>query len=305
MSKAPRAFCTELSHAAGEPLVGTGVHPERNILIRWPKRHWRFAMREADGMSEALRAAIAAAAEAGWRINLIDRKAAEDAGGECVTVYLFPAARRFDVGAGEVAALVRAIAEGADLSGFASRVEPRSLLLVCTHGKHDRCCAKFGFATYKALAAAAEDWPGRFEVWEVTHLGGCRLAASTMVLPELRKYGRMFPRDVAPFLASEARGVPYLPCYRGNSRLPPYGQTAEAAVIDAYGAGPDLPAVTGWREAAGEVLVHVAHRGVTLEVRCRAERFDNAGTCRVLDAEEAVTPRDGWHVVELRQVARA
>lgn len=72
----------------------------------------------------------------------------------------------------------------------------RSLVLCCTHGRHDRCCAKFGFAAYKALVAAAERrWRDRFSVWEVTHLGGCRLAASVMLFPEMRKYGRLAPAD--------------------------------------------------------------------------------------------------------------
>ena len=44
----------------------------------------------------------------------------------------------------------------------ASRLD-HPLLLVCTHGKHDPCCARYGRPLYQALAEQAdEDW-----VWQV------------------------------------------------------------------------------------------------------------------------------------------
>src|SRR4051794_13885344 len=43
----------------------------------------------------------------------------------------------------------------------------RPMYLVCTHGKHDQCCAKFGFSTFCAIRDAADT-----AAWECSHLGG-------------------------------------------------------------------------------------------------------------------------------------
>nr|WP_232482810.1 sucrase ferredoxin [Halomonas alkaliphila] len=45
-------------------------------------------------------------------------------------------------------------------------------MLCCTHGTKDKCCAKYGYQTYKALAQTVADHQLPFEVWESSHLGG-------------------------------------------------------------------------------------------------------------------------------------
>lgn len=60
------------------------------------------------------------------------------------------------------------------------------LLLVCTHGKHDPCCAIRG----RPLAAAvANEFPGL--AWEASHLGGDRFAGNLLVLPRGDMFGRL------------------------------------------------------------------------------------------------------------------
>ena len=46
------------------------------------------------------------------------------------------------------------IALGEDLQGGVATDQP--LFLVCTHGRRDKCCAKFGYAIYKNLRAGGE-----------------------------------------------------------------------------------------------------------------------------------------------------
>lgn len=67
-----------------------------------------------------------------------------------------------------------------------------SLWLVCTHGKRDACCAKFGRPVVDALAAVDAD-----ATWEVSHIGGHRFAGNVLVLPSGEVYGRV-PPDLAP-----------------------------------------------------------------------------------------------------------
>jgi hypothetical protein len=61
------------------------------------------------------------------------------------------------------------------------------LFLVCTHGKHDPCCARHGRPLYEALRDELEDeW-----LWQSTHVGGDRFAGNLVCLPEGLYYGRV------------------------------------------------------------------------------------------------------------------
>jgi hypothetical protein len=64
-------------------------------------------------------------------------------------------------------------------------------LLVCTHAKHDQCCAVRGRPILDALVA-----DGRVDVWETSHLGGDRFAANVMVAPTGAVHGRVDLSDV-------------------------------------------------------------------------------------------------------------
>jgi hypothetical protein len=58
----------------------------------------------------------------------------------------------------------------------------QSLFLVCTHGKRDKCCAKFGYAVYKAARDSVGADAGA-DVWQSSHVGGDRFAANLICFP--------------------------------------------------------------------------------------------------------------------------
>lgn len=233
-------FCSEQSRLGGEPLAGTGAHASANILIAWPRPQWAFSPRIASGMPEPLQMAIQAALKRGWRINLIDRQSARSA--DHHQILLFPSQQKLFATAEELVNVLNALLDPsataeqiqAQLSGvIGDTITPIShqVILCCTHAKHDRCCAKFGYATYKALDAANNDRLAaglpHFDIWESSHLGGCRLASTVVVLPEVHKYGRLNPDQAAEFLQAESAGQIYLPSYRGRFDLDTAAQAAE------------------------------------------------------------------------------
>ena len=102
---------------------------------------------------------------------------------------------------------------------------PDPLLLVCTHGRKDWCCAVRGRPVAAALSQIA---PG--EVWECSHLGGDRFAASVLALPSGVLHGRVEPAHAAEVVAAlrERRVLPHL--LRGRSCDPGVVQAADVLV---------------------------------------------------------------------------
>jgi hypothetical protein len=105
------------------------------------------------------------------------------------------------------------------------------LFLVCTHGKHDRCCAKYGRPLYDAVCEQVEDgW-----AWQSTHIGGDRFAGNLVALPEGVYYGRVEPSEAWPVLEAALDGRVHLPHYRGRSCHGFAAQAAERSVREQTG----------------------------------------------------------------------
>lgn len=99
------------------------------------------------------------------------------------------------------------------------------VFLVCTHGRHDACCAEQGRPVAESLAGAYPE-----ETWECSHIGGDRFAANVVALPHGLYFGRL-DSDTAPAAASAyADGRIDLLHLRGRSTHPMPVQAAEHAL---------------------------------------------------------------------------
>ena len=99
------------------------------------------------------------------------------------------------------------------VAGF--EAHPGQLHLVCTHGRHDACCAERGRPLAAALAQEAPE-----ETWEVSHIGGDRFAANVLALPTGHYYGRLEPQHAAAFAAGLRVGRLDLEHLRGRTAHP-------------------------------------------------------------------------------------
>ena len=101
------------------------------------------------------------------------------------------------------------LAETGEMEKFASG---ERLVLACTHGARDGCCAALGSPVFREIA-------GRKGVsaWRTTHVGAHRFAANLVMLPEGIYYGRVSAANLDEVLASHFRGEIFLDCYRGRS----------------------------------------------------------------------------------------
>lgn len=124
----------------------------------------------------------------------------------------------------ELAALteldLEALAVG-EPTGFGTRTD-EPVVLVCTHGRRDVCCARLGRPLAVVLDA---QMPGR--VWETTHVGGDRFAPNVVALPEGSYHGDLSLADVPALVAALQRSEALLPRLRGFAGIAEPAQAAD------------------------------------------------------------------------------
>ena len=104
------------------------------------------------------------------------------------------------------------------------------LVLVCTHGKHDPCCAREGGPLFRALEGYRDG-----AVWECTHIGGDRFAGNLVCFPHGLYFGRVSAADAVAVAEAYTRGEIVLDRYRGRSAYSPAVQAAEERIRRTHG----------------------------------------------------------------------
>lgn len=164
----------------------------------------------------------------------------------------------------------------ADWDVTAGEGEP--VALVCSHSKHDVCCALRG----RPVAAAVQDvWPGR--VWECSHLGGDRFAATMVVLPLGLCYGLLDEASGRQVLTSFDAGQLVPAHLRGRCADP---REVQAATALAHAAGLSGPALDALRPVGqvttggGVTTVRFTHPDLLVSFREREVDLGTPATCR-------------------------
>jgi hypothetical protein len=279
----PRAgwvACSDRSLERGDPIAGTAGFGERWFLVEidgsWGAHAFlnsrldatlaRQLVRRIEGagmrplaIRRANRRADARRAQTNWRWAIVDTRPGRES------------TRWGSVD--DPATLLDVPLDGS--TGVASD-EP--IVCVCTHARHDQCCAVKGRPVATALSEAFPEI-----TWECSHLGGDRFASTLIVFPEGLYYGRVDPRD-APQLVERYRDGRLDPRYfRGRSSAPNVVQAAESFAraesgddrIDAYAHVSTSSESGGWRvilaHGESEVEIHiVAEASAPLLTTCEA-----------------------------------
>ncbi|MGI8759628.1 MAG: sucrase ferredoxin [Acidimicrobiales bacterium] len=210
-----------------EPLLATASRVRAWLAIEQPGAWGPDALIQSDLDPELGAAILARGRRAGVRVILIRRPrgSAPSSGSRC---YLAHSGQRRSwlesIELDDPSALL-----DLDLSPLASDRPPsigepcaRPLFLVCTNGRHDRCCADLGRPLVRALVGA-----GIEDVWECSHIGGDRFAANVVCLPEGVYLGRVGADEGPAVAADYAAGLLSLDHYRGRSCYPALVQAAD------------------------------------------------------------------------------
>ncbi|MEA2167348.1 MAG: hypothetical protein QOF76_648 [Solirubrobacteraceae bacterium] len=172
------------------------------------------------------------------------------------------------------------------LDGSAGETDLEPLYLVCTHGRHDACCAARGRPVVAGLAAAR---PGR--VWQSSHLGGCRFAPTVLVLPSGVMYGRVPPSAVDDLVTATDAGEVIGDLIRGRIGMPPAAQAAVAFAHErlTLARAQDVRLMATTAVDNNTVLVRIGSPQGEFDITVRRTRVDATGlTC--------ATPGPSWFV---------
>lgn len=267
-------FCSDVRAALGEPVLATAPPRAASWLLVEHPGPWPSDDLPADLPTAAV-AVLEQAEQAGVRPQLVrpvrDRRRA---GARVWTASVRRADRwlqRADLP--DLAALaeldVEALAAGRR-PGFGVDTDV-PVLLVCTHGRRDVCCARLGRPAAAALTGAVPA-----TVLETTHVGGDRFAPNLVVLP-LGSYhgGVTAPREVA-LAALDGRVV--LEHFRGRAGSERAVQAADWFLRRELGVE-GLDDVRHVGQLDGGVLLEVAGTRYGVQLRETQAREPRLTTC--------------------------
>ena len=223
-----RRFCSELAQDRDEPLAATASRIDHWLLVEY-RGLWGPNAVRASGLSDQVKATLREQLHARAHTRLLfirrpDRRhepllraysATSLEGDESLRCLAFEShedLRRID------------LAAAGDESGDA-------LFLVCTHGKHDPCCARRGRPLFEALAEQLDEEA----VWQCTHVGGDRFAGNLVCLPHGIYYGRVARQDAVGVLDAHLEGWIAMGRYRGRSSHAFAAQAADRDIRQATG----------------------------------------------------------------------
>lgn len=276
-----RFSCARTSWQLREPVLATASRVRRWVLVEQPGPWGHDALLESDlpiAVGEELRRRCR---EVSARPLLLRRGDGSADGRRRVFVASSAAGaswlERFDLDAAAEVLDLDLSPLGGD-RGVGGRRVASPLLLTCTNGRHDACCAEFG----RGVAAALEGHLGD-RAWECSHIGGDRFAANVVALPQGVYYGRVTAEAAIGLARLQEEGRLSLPHYRGRSIWSFDVQAAETLLRGHLGADgiEEVVPVAVDRDRAGtatvDLRVHEERWRVELEIT--ADPTEQRMTC--------------------------
>lgn len=234
----PIMFCSWRARQSGSQLNGTATQATSWLLIEVPSAWGANALADSD-LPDAVKARCSEWTDAvdGLRVQFIRREV--NAPDEDGTTRVFVAtsglqsARLYRTRVDDVSTLadldVESVVDESPSDRWTTMMG--SLVLTCTNGKRDRCCARWG----RPLAAAFDEAAGDAS-WQTSHLGGHRFAPTCLLLPKGIQYGWIAADEAGALWTTHAGGHVYrLDRYRGHTGYARPVQAAETYLREMTG----------------------------------------------------------------------
>jgi hypothetical protein len=265
-------FCSEISKANGEDLLGTAGTADYWLVIERPQPWTEATFKENPKIAPLLQLFKQLFMKHGilMRPILIAPDLTYSQGGETRIIYYARSQPQFNqfekqeyiVPEPDFPRLVTAILKQLmqqpnELEAFkAYRQDTRHIreILVCTHGNVDTACARFGFPIYETLRKNyAKNDDGKndagnngeqsqhnsptspLRVWRCSHFGGHKFAPTLIDLPSGRYWGHVQSETLDPLVHQTGDVKSLRPHYRGWAGLGKFEQIAEGEIWMAEG----------------------------------------------------------------------
>lgn len=286
--------CSDVAEAAGDPMEGTAPPAEQWFLVEHPGPWDRYVLADPRFDRTAAGALDRWSRLRSGRVLFVRRPGRSGQaphGRQWFRVDSRPGREGVRTGSfTHERELADAIA-----SPTAGSVHDGPLFVVCTHGRHDTCCAVRGRPIAAALSVDRPD-----ATWEASHIGGCRFAAALVLLPHGVVLGRVTATDGPEVAARYTAGLLPRGGIRGRTALSPVVQVAQHHARIATGVyGVDALAPVEVRdEGSGTWRVTLAEPSATVVLRQRQVDAGRPLTCaatkpgwmRVFDLVEIALP---------------
>ncbi len=271
--------CTAAAVARGDQLAGTATTVRGFLLVEHAGPWGENALRDSRLPDETRAWLREQVAETHVRVLLVRRPGAR--AGRSVRVFAVRTGAWCETTTLERIEDVRSVDLGAVAAGRSPGLDPwpGPVVLVCTHGRHDTCCAERGRPLAGALARVAPE-----HVWECSHLGGDRFSGNVLVLPSGLGFGWVEPDQAPSLFEHVSRGLLDLDLMRGRATLPMAAQYAEIDLRRRLGElRDDAVRYRGSRREGDEVVATFEVGEATYDVRVRSSTDPAAAlTCRAL-----------------------
>ncbi|WP_341525265.1 sucrase ferredoxin [Nostoc sp. UHCC 0302] len=237
-------FCSDYSRQTGEDIIGSATNYQTYVLVECPPP-WMSEAFNSKWVPRNLRILVEEVKRAKLPIRflLIANDSSHKVDDTTVLIYqrqegLSNGYRKQEfklANIEQVAAVVQKWLSGISSASEVNTSETRDIL-VCTHGSHDKCCAKYGNPFYfNAIATISDLYLDNVRIWKSSHFGGHRFAPTIIDLPEGRYYG-VLEQDSLKAILTRTGDIQCLnKIYRGWGILPTALQILERELILRHG----------------------------------------------------------------------
>jgi hypothetical protein len=236
------SFCAVVAAQGPEDLISTAYYCPIYVLIECPPP-WTGDFLDSPGLPGVLRDAIVQLRQVlpKAKVLLINRDRPSHAQSFSVLIYQHQVLsnryhlREFTTPRLADSAQVLLDYCQRDQSVFEVPTGDEQDVLICTHGSHDACCARFGNPFYRQAKRSSKLGRMAVRLWRSSHFGGHRFAPTAVTFPDGRYYGWLTVGHLEGIVGRSGKLTPYAEAYRGWSLLPPALQVMEKQLIQQVG----------------------------------------------------------------------
>jgi hypothetical protein len=222
-------FCADHSREIQEDVIGSATNHQTYILVECPTP-WVSEAFNSKWVPDNLRILVADVKRAKLSIHFLLIANDETHREEQTTLLIYQQEKGSSNGyrkqefklpnIEQVAGVVRKWLTGVSVDDEIASNTTRDIL-VCTHGSHDQCCAKYGNPFYFHAQNTIFDLQlNHLRIWRSSHFGGHRFAPTAIDFPQGRYYG-VLDQDTFKSILTQTGDIECLnKVYRGWGILP-------------------------------------------------------------------------------------